>query len=418
MSNPSMFAPLKIKSYRHLFIGQFFSDFGGFLDFIALNILIVYIWQLGPSYTAALLVIFAIPSVLIGPFTAVWVDRLPKKTVMVICDLLRVAIALSLIFVANIYLLYFLVFLKSIFGSMFDPARQSLIRHTVDEDLLLQASALSQILMNSVKIIAPALGSALMLITEVKTLFLIEAVGFLLSAMFILTIPKVQEDLGSKPEGKQSFMDEWKEGVRYIRSKFLLNFSIFFLAAGMFIIFLYEALFTPWAKGMGFQQSELGYILTANGLGMVIGATIIGKWTFWKNRPLHMMLYSGIVSGLFVTLFGFGSLELLILPKWAWASVFFFLGCTAAGAYVPFGYILQKETPATLMGRVSGASNAIINLAMLIGPIAGGFLATWIGPSYVFIGAGLLLTIYALVVRFFINKKFVISRKIEVNEYV
>jgi MFS family permease len=418
MSNPSMFAPLKIKSYRHLFIGQFFSDFGSFLDFIALNILIVYVWQLGPSYTAALLVIFAIPSVFIGPFTAVWVDRLPKKTVMVICDLLRVAIALSLILVTNVYLLYVLVFFKSVFGAIFDPARQSLIRHTVDEDLLLQASALSQILMNSVKIIAPALGSALMLITEVKTLFLMEAVGFLLSALFILTIPKVNENLGLTSEGSQSFMEEWKAGVRYIRSRFLLNFSIFFLAAGMFIIFLYEALFTPWAKGMGFLESELGYIMTANGLGMVIGAIFIGKWTFWKNSPLHLMLYSGIVSGLFVSLFGFGSLEVLILPKWAWISVFFLLGCTAAGAYVPFGFILQKETPAALMGRVSGASNATINLAMLIGPVAGGFLATWLGASYVFIGAGLLLTIYALVVRFFINKKFVITTKAEVNEYV
>jgi MFS family permease len=418
MSNPSMFAPLKIKSYRHLFIGQFFSDFGSFLDFIALNILIVYVWQLGPSYTAALLVIFAIPSVFIGPFTAVLVDRLPKKTVMVICDLLRVVIALSLILATNVYLLYVLVFFKSVFGAMFDPARQSLIRHTVDEDLLLQASALSQILMNSVKIIAPALGSALMLITEVKTLFLMEAVGFLLSALFILTIPKVNENLGLKSAGSQSFMEEWKEGVRYIRSRLLLNFSIFFLAAGMFIIFLYEALFTPWAKGMGFLESELGYIMTANGLGMVIGAIFIGKWTFWKNSPLHLMLYSGIVSGLFVSLFGFGSLEVLILPKWAWISVFFLLGCTAAGAYVPFGFILQKETPAALMGRVSGASNATINLAMLIGPVAGGFLAAWLGASYVFIGAGLLLTIYALVVRFFINKKFVITTKAEVNEYV
>ena len=56
------------------------------------------------------------------------------------------------------------------------------------------------------------------------------------------------------------------------------------------------------------------------------------------------------------------------------------------------------------MGRVSGTSNSFINFAMLIGPVFGGFLATWLGASFVFIGAGLLLSVYALVVLLFIHK--------------
>lgn len=405
MSETSMFAPLKIKSYRNLFLGQFFSDFGGFLDIIALNILIIYVWELGPAYTAALLVIFSIPIVFIGPFTAVWVDRLPKKTVMLVCDLLRVGIAIALVFAANVYMLYVLIFLKGTFGAIFDPARQSIIRHTVPEQYLLQASSLGQILMNLVKIIAPTVGSALMLVTEPKTLFIIEAIGFAISALFILGIPNINEAKRPPKQKESSFLSELKEGFTYIRSNTLLSFSIFFLSAGMFLIFLYEALFTPWAKSMGFLQSELGYIMTASGLGTVIGAIVIGKWTFWKNSPLHLMLYSGIVSGLFVSMFGLGSLEILILPKVAWILIFLLIGFTGAGAFVPFGYLLQKETPSTLMGRVSGASNSMINLAMFIGPMVGGFLATWLGSSFVFIGSGLLLTLYALLVMFYINKK-------------
>lgn len=418
MSETSMFAPLKIKSYRNLFLGQFFSDFGGFLDIIALNILIIYVWELGPAYTAALLVIFSIPIVFIGPFTAVWVDRLPKKTVMLVCDLLRVGIAVALVFAANVYMLYALVFLKITFGAIFDPARQSMIRHTVPEQYLLQASSLGQILMNLVKIIAPAVGSALMLVTEPKTLFIMEAIGFAISAFFILGIPSLNEVKSSSPKKESPFLAELKEGFSYIRSNYLLNFSIFSLSAGMFLIFLYEALFTPWAKSMGFLQSELGYIMTANGLGTVIGAIVIGKWTFWKNSPLHMMLYSGIVSGLFVSLFGFGSLEVLVLPKTAWILVFLIIGFTGAGAFVPFGYILQKETPSTLMGRVAGTSNSILNLAMFIGPVVGGLLATWLGSSFVFIGSGLLLTLYTTVVMVFINKKQRVIVQGEIKEFV
>jgi MFS family permease len=413
-----MTAPLKIKSYRNLFLGQFFSDFGGFLDFIALNILIIYVWKLGPAYTAALLVIFAFPMVFIGPFTAVWVDRLPKKMVMLVCDIMRVLIAISLVAVSNVYVLYALVFLKVTFGSIFDPARQSMIRHTVPEEYLLQASSLSQILMNSVKIIAPAVGSALMLITKPETLFILEAIGFFISALFIFGIPKLNEEKSSKIQKDSTFLAELKEGFSYIQSNKLLGFSIFFLSSGMLIVFLQEALLTPWAKSMGFLQSELGFIIAANGFGMVVGAIMVGKWTFWKNRPLYMMLYSGIASGLFVALFGLGSLGILEMPKIAWTFVFLILGCAAAGAFVPFGFILQKETPPELMGRVSGASNSIINLSMFIGPVIGGFLATWFGSSFVFIGAGLMLTVYAFAVMLYINKKRIRFESNEIKQFI
>ena len=410
-----MLSPLRIKSYRHLFLSQFFSDFGGFLDIIALNILIIYVWGLGPFYTSILLVIFSLPLIFIGPFTAVWVDRLPKKKVMVTCDLLRVCIALCLAGSHNVWLLFGLVFFKVMFGAIFDPARQSMIRYTVPENNLLQATSLSQMLMNLVKIIAPTVGSALMLVTKPSSLFYLEAAGFLISALFVLGLPRINEELKSRNAKEQSFLEELKEGFRCIRSNTLLSFAIFFLGAGMFLIFLYEALFTPWAKSMGFLQSELGFIMTANGLGMAAGAMLLGKWTFWTEKPLYMMIASGITSGLFVTLFGFGSFGLLSLSKFLWVLVFFIIGCTSAGAFVPFGYTLQKETPAPLMGRVSGAANSIINVSMLVGPIIGGLISTWFGAGTVFIGSGFTLTLFAFSMLLYLKKK---TRLIPGNEVI
>ncbi|MBS4172221.1 MFS transporter [Bacillus sp. FJAT-49736] len=406
-----MMAPLKIKSYRHLFLGQFFSDFGAFLDIIALNILIIYVWKLGPAYTSALLVIFAIPMVVIGPFTAVWVDRLPKKVIMFTCDILRVAIALSLVWTTNVFALYALVFLKTMFGAMFDPARQSTIRRTVPEELLLQASTLSQILANLVKIISPAIGSALMLVTKPSSLFIIESVGFFISAVFILGIPKINEEKKETSKKENSFFSELKAGIVYIRSNWLLGYSMIFLSVGMLIVFLQEALTTPWARNIGFTESQLGYIMTANGIGLVIGSLSVGKWTFWKSNPLRLMIYSGIASGIFMALFGLGDIGILLLPKMAWVLVFFIIGVTASGAYIPFGYTLQRETPANLMGRVSGVSNSMINSSMLIGPIVGGLLATLFGTSVVFIGAGLLLSLYSFIVLIVLRRKFILVQE-------
>ncbi|WP_433750783.1 MFS transporter [Falsibacillus pallidus] len=395
---------LSIKSYRHLFFGQFFSDFGAFLDIIAINILISYIWGLGPAYNAALLVVFSLPVVFIGPIMAVWVDRLPKKAVMLTCDIVRSVIALSLVWVGNVYVLFVLVFFKVLFGAMFDPARQSTIRYTVPENYLLQASTMSQIMTNFVKIVAPAAGSALLLFMNPSSLFIFESAGFLISAIFIFGIPAFDEKRSKIQSSRNSFFQEFKEGFGYIRSNSILSFSIFFLSAGMFIVFLQEALITPWAKMMGFGKAEFGLIVSASGLGMVVGAVALGKWTFWDKNPMKIMLFSGFFTGFFVCLFGLGVINLILLPKIMWVSIFFLTGIISSGAYVPFGYILQKETLPEVMGRVSGASNSIINLSVFLGPMAGGVLAASFSMSFVFIASGLLLTTYAIIVYFYIQR--------------
>ncbi|WP_366162750.1 hypothetical protein ABXS71_06885 [Bacillus infantis] len=75
-----IFSPLKDKAFRSLFGAQVFSDLGNWLDFVALQVIVVYYWGLGESAIAAVIITLGIPWVLIGPFASVFVDRLPKKT--------------------------------------------------------------------------------------------------------------------------------------------------------------------------------------------------------------------------------------------------------------------------------------------------------------------------------------------------
>jgi len=70
-----LFSPLKIRSFRLLFAGQIFSDLGSWLDFIALNAILVFQWKMGPGEMGVFLVIYGLPWIVCGPLLAVWTDR-------------------------------------------------------------------------------------------------------------------------------------------------------------------------------------------------------------------------------------------------------------------------------------------------------------------------------------------------------
>ena len=66
-----MSAPLRLREYRLLFSGQCVSNLGDWLDFIALTVLIAYVWEMGPSALAALSIAIAVPWIFVAPFAGV-----------------------------------------------------------------------------------------------------------------------------------------------------------------------------------------------------------------------------------------------------------------------------------------------------------------------------------------------------------
>ena len=124
---------------------QVASNLGDWLDFLALAVLIAYVWEKGPGALAALALVIAVPWIFVAPFAGVLADRWPKRTAMVGADLARAAIVIGFIFAPNLYVLLALVGLKTCFSTLFSPAEQATIRMIVPEELLNAANALSQL---------------------------------------------------------------------------------------------------------------------------------------------------------------------------------------------------------------------------------------------------------------------------------
>lgn len=75
----TLFVPLTHRPYRLLWMAQVFSDFGNFFDLVALEALIVYEWGLGAGALAAFAFAAGLPWILIGPWVALLVDRIPRS---------------------------------------------------------------------------------------------------------------------------------------------------------------------------------------------------------------------------------------------------------------------------------------------------------------------------------------------------
>jgi MFS family permease len=195
---------------------------------------------------------------------------------------------------------------------------------------------------------------------------------------------------------------EFKAGWDYIVTTRIIKLAVFFSAARLFLIFLVDSFLILWAKDLQIGESAYGFLVSAGGVGSVIGALSAGQWKHWGRKPPESIcwatiLSSGLFAGLGLIGYGFHSVNLDIL-----IFLFFIMGLAGAVIPVAYGYILQVKTTPGILGRVVGALNAIQNLFMLSAPGFGAMLAKMWGINTVLVISGLggvLLAILILIPR-------------------
>lgn len=399
---PALLAPLRHRSFRLLFGGQVVSDLGDWLDFLALIALIVYRWNLGPSALAALSIAVALPFAVIAPFSGVWVDRLPRKMLLIAADIGRALVVFGLVFAPNLFIILALVFIRGVFSTFFGPARQAMIAAVVRHDDLLAANSLSQLSFQLTKILGPALGGLLVAAIGPRSAFMVDAATFLVSAALIVQLPNIAPAAraNAEPEVQASrFWREFREGLSCLIRRRSLFMAVACNSAAWVIIFTFDSLGVLALKELGIGEALFGFTIGSIGLGTAAGAIAIGQW----GRRIHPFVTMGIGQiggGLVVALLG-AAVTLHARGTGAWVIVYLLIGLSAAAVFVPYGYVIQVETPAQLLGRVSATAGGIQNAFLLIAPLLGAVLAERWGVGFVFSVAGIAFALIGLTVFFF-----------------
>ncbi|MGI8552759.1 MAG: MFS transporter [Dehalococcoidia bacterium] len=390
MPDLELTAPLRHRPFRLLFLGQVVSDIGDWLDLLALLTLIAYQWRLGAPALAALTLVTLLPWAVSGPFAGVLVDRWPRKRVMIVCDLLRAAVVLGLVWAPNLVIVLTLVALKFTLSTFFAPARLSAIRSTVPMEDLLPATSLSRLSVNTTKVLGPSLGGVLVALTGPRGAFFIDSLTFLCSASLLsmLTLPS-SATLAATASTSRRFWREFREGITSIAHCRVLLILVGVMTAEMILVEASDSLFVLALKGLGMSAALVGLTIGSSGIGNVAGAAAIGQWGK-RVLPFRLLGTGTVLVGAVTAAIG-GGLILGLGGSGAWIPVIILAGIGFACIWVPCGFLVQSETPEELIGRVSATAIALQTGFGLLGPPLGAVLAQRFGVGPVFVSTGIAL---------------------------
>jgi len=305
---------LRHTSFRNLWIGQTASGLGDRLVVVALAL---FVTDLTGSATDVGLVLGAqtLPLVVFLLIGGVWADRLPRARVMIATDVVRGALhgLLAILIFTGVVEVWHIVVIEVLFGTaeaFFQPAYTGLVPRTVPGAEIQEAQALSFMTANLAELAGPALATVLVLGLGAGWAFLLDALTFVVSAVFLARVrvagTAVQEG------ARRSVLADLAEGFGHVRSRpwVWVTIAVFALAVPLG----YAPLFVlgPTVAEEGYDSLALfGVVATLFGVGAAAGSLVGLRW-----RPLHPLRAAFLVLAawpLLLVLFGAGAPVPLVL---------------------------------------------------------------------------------------------------------
>jgi MFS family permease len=374
------FRALSVRNYRLYFTGQVISVSGTWMQMVAQTYLILFpLHGTGVDVAIAAGLQF-VPLLLFGPFGGLIADRLDKRKVLYVTQSSAAILALTmgLLDITHAIALWQVFLLASLLGvvNLFDnPARQTFVSEMVGRDLLPNAVSLNSVVMNSARVIGPAIGGVLILTLGVSTCFIVNAASYI-AVIVALSLMRARE-LYSKP-GVGRKKGQVREGLRYVwatgdlRSP-LISMAIVGVFAFNFTVTLPLLAKVTFHGGAGLYSS----FLAAMGAGAVAG----GLFTAHRSSPsTRLLAVIGVFFGTMIVAVALAPTTLvaiiLLVPMGA-ASIAFIATNNATlqlradpdmrGRVMSLNAIaFLGSTPigAPLLGYISDISNPRVSLAI------------------------------------------------------
>jgi MFS family permease len=389
---------LKIRDYRMLWFGQIISDFGDSMTNLALLLLVNHLTG-STAALATMAIVLALPSLTFGLVSGVIIDRVDRRKIMILSDLLRAIFVAGFLLVDSaekIWILYVIAFIEASIATFFTPARSALIPNIVPKEGLMSANSLSQTSRIIFGLIGTGVGGFLIgHFGQYWEVFVIDAATFLVY-LFLIAQIRYQHVPGTEKAriSLPTIFGELAEGVRTtfsnrILSGTILAFAVTMLGLGAVNILLVPLLIDDlqvsetWFAAIEFSQT--GAMVLAGALMTVLAA---------KLKPTRILTLALIGLG--------GAVVLMSLPTSVWhvMAILFLAGLTITPVQAAGSTIIQTTVPDEMRGRTGSANNALITVAQLVSMAAAGLLADAIGARNVFILGGVLVALAGVIAMF------------------
>ncbi len=370
-----MLSVLRQRNFALLWLGGLISMSG---DWVLVAALPYFVFKVTGSAlaTSTILVVDIAPFFLFGSLAGTLVDRWDRKRVMVVSNLLQTVIVLLLLLVRSgdlLWIVYVLAFLQSSVSVFFAPAEGAFIPRVVREEHLIQANSLKSVSSNIARLGGPPVGGALFGAFGLPAVVFADSASFLIAAILLASIvvqserAEEQEVLGQIQESfvqkGVSVWHDWLDGFDLVRSNSLV--TVLFVTVGTATVGdgTYNALLVPFvAEGLRAPDAVFGWMITASGMGGLVGGILIG-WLGGRLNPSHLLWLSQLNIGMLILLMV--NLRVVLLA----VALSALMGLPSMGWGISQGTLLQTSVSDNYRGRVLGffgTANALIRLTGLL----------------------------------------------------
>jgi MFS family permease len=378
--------------------GETISNFGNSITQFALPLLVFKLTGSAVSLGIAF-AMFGLPHLFFGLLIGAWADRLDRKRLMIVVDLLSAAVVASVPLAAaagvlSVWWIFAAGFALATLGIFFQAAQFAAIPSLVERDQLVTANGRIQASFSAATIVGPLAAGAVLAFVPIESLLYIDALTFVASAGALALIARPFN--APRETVRTSIRADVVEGLRYVlRHPVLRNISAMMALINLVSVTVYAQIVLFAKQRFAVSDSELGLLFAADGAGVVVMSLAAG--------PLRSRFSFGNVALGALMLSGLMTIALAYAPTYLLAVA---LSALSSGLGILFnintGSLRQAIVPNHLLGRIITIAMVLAWSASPLGATIGGFIVERTGDvQTVYASIGALVFGIALYFRLF-----------------
>ncbi|MDQ1397484.1 MAG: hypothetical protein QOG64_2743 [Acidimicrobiaceae bacterium] len=381
------------RDFMKLWSAETVSKFGSQVSLLAIPLIAITVLKVTTFEVGLLSAVEFSPFILVALHAGVWVDRLPKRSVLIVADAGRFLALASIPLVyevgrLTIGQLYLVSFVTGVLTVFFDVAYQSYLPVLVDRGQLTDGNGKLATTESAAQVGGPGLAGGLIELVGSPLAILADAASFACSGLAILLIrkqePPVERAAGDQRPGMRT---EIGEGLRYVLGHPLLRPQAMCTGTSNLFSMMGMAVATVFmVRTLGMSAGLIGLVMSIGSIGVLVGALVSTRLTERVGLGPAVVCSIGIC--------GAGSL-LLPLAQRSSPLPWLIAGMLISSFGTPIYNINQVSlrqaiTPHRLQGRMNASMRFMVWGTMPLGALLGGTLGSTLGlrPTLWIAGAG------------------------------
>lgn len=374
-------------------VASFISLFGTSVYNFAISLYVLKLTGSGLSFATTLIMGIS-STLLVTPFAGVLADRLDKKMLAIITDMLNSILLITLYmltirFTLNLPMIYISTFFLNVFSTVYGISIEAARPNLVSEKSLISINAINKVIESVSSILGPMIGGIAFALLDIRFFIIINGFSFAISVLLQLFMDfKLTYSDDGNPKEKINFFTDILGGIAYLRAR--KNISNMF---GVFIVlnfFIGLSITVPMPyiinNVLKLNTKFFGIIEAAFPVGMILGALaikkIMGKYSYQKIIKSTSILLSACMEAI-----GFSVILHYEVNNEAVYLIYFILimilaGIAISSIDIPIFYILQQTIPDEFRGRVLSIGIIIAKITLPVALIISGVLLNLI-PTYI-----------------------------------